>query len=424
MENTNVNTARAIKMTVRCVASKLTRYKNNKRRTDYMFYVDVTKIPKGFNNDTNLRDQNTECKVFKGIADTLLDESKDFLRMNKGITINCDEVEISGNVVKIWLSDDELHGIADGGHTYRAICENAYKVKPNTQFVKVFVNEDVNTKEECHDIALGLNSSTTVNATTIYNHLGYFETIKAIMGAHNDMPLISYRMNDQGIGVAEIISIMQMLNCKTYKPYFVPIEYDCDKHKFASGNLWEPKRNTQTFGQSYDSKYKAIRENKAKPPVPEYEKMYHILYEMVCLYDSVEVAICKHPSLVKYDADADCYMPKECIEKFIDLKRNKSLFLKQDIPMGIGNEFVRYVLQMFRQFIEIKDDRYKWNRNPFNYVNTIVDTVLPELVKEFKHEFKKRKNITNNLSEMRNLILTNNNFTARMWERSILICKK
>ena len=92
--------------------------------------------------------------------------------------------------------------------------------------------------------------------------------------------------------------------------------------------------------------------------------------------------------------------------------------------MGIGNEFVRYILQMFRQFIEIKDDKYKWNRNPFNYVNTIVDTVLPELVKEFKHEFKKRKNITNNLSEMRNLILTNNNFTARMWERSILICTK
>ena len=412
-------------MEIACTCSKFTRNKNGKSISDYTFAVDVSKMFNAYiDNDTNLRDQNTECKTFKSIVDTLNDETKDFFRMNKGITIVCDKVElVSENMVRIILSDDELHGIVDGGHTYRAIHDYGRNVKPNTQFVRVIVHEDVNTEEERANIALGLNSSTPVNATTFYNYLGYFDQIKEILDNCKIIPRISYRMNDIGIGVAEVISIMQLLNCKTYVPYYVPNAYDPHRHRFASGNLWQPKQSMNTFGNAYIAKEKSIRE-KGVVKYTEYEKMYPLLIDMIRLYDAIEESVCNNIALVKYNEEKRYYEPKECIKKFVDLDCNETLFLKRRVRWSIGREFVKYILQMFRQFIKVNDyNEYEWAKNPFDYVDIIVDTVLPELIKVFKKEFKKRKECTNNFSEMRNAILSDCTLAASMWELTLIRCK-
>ena len=164
-----------------------------------------------------------------------------FVYRNKGISIAAKNVhKISPNEEKyeIEISDVEIHGIFDGGHTYKTILENrekedgsfydeCVKLEVFTGFENVnneldSVGNKISIDEVINQVARGQNTTVQVTEDSIADNLGLFDPIKKVLETTIISDDIAYEQNSSNpIKAKELTAHLMAMNIKAFTNKFV-----------------------------------------------------------------------------------------------------------------------------------------------------------------------------------------------------------
>lgn len=168
----------------------------------------------------NPREVKTSTAVYKQIVGTLNEEPTAFADRNRGLTVSARNVEYDAKQkeVVINLTEKEIHGVIDGGHTLHAILE-AQQSPPEGEwkaevFLKVITGVD---STQIVEIAGGLNSSQAVDLRSLENLEGHFKSLQEVLKKEPYAKDIAYKMNEQKpIDVREVLYYLAVFDCSVY----------------------------------------------------------------------------------------------------------------------------------------------------------------------------------------------------------------
>ena len=233
----------------------------------HLFIVPVKALPDDLPLDPNARRPNVRKRVYQDVKKSLLgldgSESGTFHLKNKGITIVAESVRQSTRdeaeyVIKLRTG---VHGILDGGHTYRLIMDHKANL-PDDQYVQVDVRVGI-PDAWVPEIAGGLNTSVQVEDMSLDNLAGEFDWLKKLLQKQPYFPQIAWSENDAGeYDARDIISMMLTFNIGLYPN-------DADEHPVAA----------------YEKKSLALKAFEEKPKT--FRALKPIVTEILQLYDVI-----------------------------------------------------------------------------------------------------------------------------------------
>lgn len=189
----------------------------------YVCYVRLQDVPAKFEDwmRTNPRDQKLTTNVAKEIAKSIDSGCKNFHEKNRGIVMSVDKFAYDNKtgMIKVTLSDPEIHGNIDGGHTLKIILT---KQKNNELFFEQYVFFEFFTGISSPvELAEARNQSVQVDQRSIEELNRSFEPIKAALKNESFYNRIAFKQNEHVgdknvIDVREIIAIMNMFNQSLY----------------------------------------------------------------------------------------------------------------------------------------------------------------------------------------------------------------
>lgn len=186
------------------------------------FFAPAGRIPKDLQDwkDVNPRDVKETTAVYKAILQTLNEDPERFAERNRGLTISADRVDYEDKrrEVVIHLTDKEIHGVLDGGHTLRAVVNSQAEKQgepwPAEVFLKVITGVQA---DQIAEIAGGLNTSQQVDVRSIVNLQDHFEDLKKSLEGQPYADKIAYKMNSPApIDVREILYYLAVFDCASY----------------------------------------------------------------------------------------------------------------------------------------------------------------------------------------------------------------
>lgn len=189
----------------------------------YVCYVRLQDVPKEFEEwmATNPRDQKLTTNVAKEISKSIESGCKNFHEKNRGIVMSVDRFDYNSanSLVTVIMSDPEIHGNIDGGHTLKIILkkqENKELLFEQYVFFEFFTGI-----ESPVELAEARNQSVQVDQRSIEELNKSFEPIKAALKNEEFYSRIAFKQNEHSgeknvIDIREIIAIMNMFNQSIY----------------------------------------------------------------------------------------------------------------------------------------------------------------------------------------------------------------
>lgn len=189
----------------------------------YVCYVRLQDVPKEFEEwmRTNPRDQKLTTNVAKEISKSIESGCKNFHEKNRGIVMSVDEFDFNDkkSTVTVTLSDPEIHGNIDGGHTLKIILK---KQQNKELFFEQYVFFEFFTGIESPvELAEARNQSVQVDQRSIEELNKSFEPIKEALKNEKFYSRIAFKQNEHSgeknvIDIREIIAIINMFNQSIY----------------------------------------------------------------------------------------------------------------------------------------------------------------------------------------------------------------
>ncbi|HSW02498.1 MAG TPA: AIPR family protein [Sedimentisphaerales bacterium] len=294
----------------------------------------------------NVRDPKMTGAVPNAIRKGFHDCPDMFLFMNRGIVLAVDSVSFDNktSVVTITLSDPNLHGLLDGGHTYNIVLEET-KALSEPQFIKVEILEGFS-GENITQVVDARNTSNQVRDESLMNLAGEFEDLKkALEGAHyfQDIAFKEFQTDAEGnqmpIDVREIIAILTAFDRDNFDDKVHPIN-------------------------AYRSKAACLKHFKEHSK--SYRKIYPLAQEILVLYDEIQERLPELYNKVRGKTGnvsggkfgkltgVTVYEGKRCCE--LSFTGRKSRY-------GVPSGFIYPILGAFRALLELKAGRYVWGKS-------------------------------------------------------------
>lgn len=339
-------------------------YDSKAMAAKYQFFVNVADIPSEWLEwlSVNPREQKLTTDVARDIAKSLRSSKKNFHVLNRGILLSAEEVTFDNKekMATIKFLNPNMHGIVDGGHTYRQILK--YQEEINPIYEKYVQVEVITSFDSIEELAEARNNSVAVDDKSIEELRGTFDPIKRIIEnqriqGEKYFDRISFRQNEfwgnkdvnNIIDVREIISIINMFN---------PILYD-------------PMTPTHPI-QSYTGKAASLNKFlKMSPPGvkeedPEYrkaviEKLTKIIPDIFKLWDDIEVNFAKVSKELnrRYGSKPYSNYGKDNVKKI-------SMFSNVEMDYTLPKGIMYPVVGAFRALVCERDGQYDWTISPFN----------------------------------------------------------
>jgi hypothetical protein len=171
----------------------------------------------------NVRDPKTKGRVPNAIRESLLAHPQEFVFMNRGLVLSAEKVDISekDKMMKVVFRDPDLHGLLDGGHTYRILMEERSNADPR-QYVRVEIITGFD-PDGISDLVDARNTSNQVKDQSLDNLKGKFDPIKAVLAGKPYEELISWSEYEEletgrpkPVDVRDIISFLVMLDVEAF----------------------------------------------------------------------------------------------------------------------------------------------------------------------------------------------------------------
>lgn len=355
----------------------------------HLFLMAVEDLPDGIPTDPNARQPNTRKRIYKQVQDSLLnrDESEpySFHLKNKGITIIAESVEqIGDGKFSVKMELNSIHGIVDGGHTYKIIIDNRDELlngstgdnsndslvsKPNgsdkTQYVKVEILTGVE-RGFVTEIAKGLNTSVQVQPMSLDDLSGKFDWLKDIIKKEPYAKSVSWSENDDGIlDARNLICILTLFNIEKY-----PVSKETSRHPMDG--YAAPAKCLENF-----------EKESAEGGSKVYKRMGPIAKDIFYLHDYItgtarEKWNKSRPGKGRAGALSSMEKP--------EAGRKSLIFIgKENVEYRLYNSVLYPILSAFRIYVEHDDSMngertFRWRNNDFSAVKKAWDRLAPEML--------------------------------------------
>lgn len=343
---------------------------SSKNPVVYECYVEIQDIPSDFPMWTNPREQSLTTQVAKSIKESLETDLGNFQIKNRGIVVSAESVAFNtrSSVMTINMTDFEVHGNIDGGHTYRIILDNrADIVDPRYVRLEIIIGAE----DFFQDLAKARNTSVQVKDNSIAELEKKFELIKEPLKNVQGMDLnkhIAFKENEgnKRISVENIISILYNFNIDDFS--------DAERQPISTYSqksycLKQYIKFHNEMGDTEESK-------KANP----FYKMQNIIPEILTLYDHIESTLNEKyresDGKGRYGALKGIQSKKEGSDS-----KFKTEVLDRDLEFKSPRSFVLPILSSFRALVaEDENGFYKFEANPFEYYEDLGSQMIKNTV--------------------------------------------
>lgn len=175
-----------------------TPYERRLGARNYVAVIDVRSLPDLSKwRDINVRDAKLRGRVPNAIRASFADKPDEFYFMNRGLVVAAEKVDYKEDAadkrIELVMRDPEIHGLLDGGHTYRVVKESAKVLAEgeDARYVRVefITGFDRDTISEVVDAR---NTSNQVRDESLANLRQEFEPIKEVLRGEPYFPLIAW----------------------------------------------------------------------------------------------------------------------------------------------------------------------------------------------------------------------------------------
>ncbi len=318
----------------------------------------------------NIRDSSEKTGVSRDISNSLHNSPKDFFFKNRGITLLVDKVDFrnDSNLLYLELSEQDLHGILDGGHTYeviRHIIDSSDETdisKFDEAYVRVEILDGFTDKIETVNIVEARNTSAPVKDQSIEDLQGAFIGIKDILDGQSYDGRISYKeteFDDEGhkkdIDIKEILSYLICFDTESFNNENHPIITYSSK----SGVLKHVKnRNKEKKLEKY------------LPLLPDILKLKDtIYYDMPNTYNKTGGKFGRLTGVILKKKNA----------KPIELP-----FIQNQSEFVIPSSFIYPILASLRNLVKIENGICSWKTDPFEFFQTVNVDLITRLIDQAK----------------------------------------
>lgn len=339
---------------------------DSKKKAPEMYTVicDVRDMPDRLPTKTNPREQNMRTKVAARIKEGLLSENSPFFLLNRGMLISVKEVKFDNvnSELILLLEDENVHGVVDGGHTYRTILEYRNSLsKEQKQFVKIEILTGI--EDIFEDVAAARNTSVQVQDKAIAELKQKFEIIKEAIKEQPFSNNIAYKENEEkNIDVTDILTLLYMFNLEKHN----------DREKMAVSSYNSKQVCVKEYTTTYD-KYVMNGKEEENP----YYKMRPIMGDLFKLYELIETSMSRKYKEIHAGG-------KYGSVKGVDLPKAESKFYSKffETPMDhrTPRGFLYPIVGSFRALLEEKDGYYSWKADPFEFFEEIGKNLVSETV--------------------------------------------
>jgi hypothetical protein len=316
----------------------------------------------------NVRDAKLKGAVPEAIRQTLNEDPSLFFFKNRGLVMTAKAVKFDNeaSVLTLALLDPDIHGLLDGGHTYKVIKSYCSDVKredvpsQNHAFVRLEVLEGFNS-DQIRDIVDARNTSNQVKDQSLMELAKDFEGIKKAIELQPYANKIAYKEYE----------IMDGTDGKTAKPVdireIIALLTLFDKDHFGDNN-----HPIIAYSQ------KAACLNRFKDYKASYLKIYPLLKDILRLWDIIhrdmrswyENAKAKQNQGAKFGKITGVTSDREVVLHFLDSTSSDM----------IPTSFKYPILAALRSFIEEQNGKYCWGMDVESALEKELGEQLTEVV--------------------------------------------
>ncbi len=313
---------------------------------DYFAVVDTAELPDLSDwRKINVRAPRLTGPVPEAIRDGFRSHPDTFTFMNRGLVLAVQKVEFDNqhSTLTITLSDPDLHGLLDGGHTYNIVMEETENLK-EPRYIRVELLEGFN-HEGILDVVDARNTSNQVKDQSLMDLAKRFNPLKEALGDVSFARKIAYKEyetdeqdNPKPISIRDVIAILTTFDRDHFNDSLHPI-------------------------MSYNSKGACLKHFEEYPL--SYEKIFPLAADFLQLYDHVKQEL---PGLYNNVRGQEGNVTggkfgKLTGVKVYDGKHSAPLyFIDKTTKYGIPDGFVYPVVGAFRALLEEKNGRYVWGK--------------------------------------------------------------
>lgn len=160
-----------------------TPYERANRYRNYLAVVDARHLPDLSNwRELNVRDPKLRGRVPNAIRRSFDEKGDDFLFMNRGLVIAAEKVDFTEKRIDVVMRDPRIHGLLDGGHTYRVVRESAREMPAEAapRYVRVEFMTGFE-RDTIGDVVEARNTSNQVRDESLANLRQEFEPLKEVL---------------------------------------------------------------------------------------------------------------------------------------------------------------------------------------------------------------------------------------------------
>jgi AIPR protein len=243
---------------------------------NYLAVIDVRHLPDLEDwRDINVRDAKLRGRVPAAIRRSFAEKPEEFFFMNRGMVIAAERVEFSeGSAqkkIELVMRDPEIHGLLDGGHTYRVVSEasKAMDREEATRYVRVEIITGFD-RESISDVVEARNTSNQVRDESLANLRQEFEPLKDVLKNEPYAELIAWSEYEElTTGKAKPIDVRDVIS------YLIAF----DTHEYNSTNqpliAYKDKRACLKHFQAHE---KQLR------------KLYPLLPDILRMWDDIHLS--------------------------------------------------------------------------------------------------------------------------------------
>ncbi len=314
---------------------------------NYFAIVEVKNLPDFADwRKINVRDPKLTGAVPRAIRESLHANAETFLFLNRGLVISAAGVSFDNKSGRLSLrmEDPNLHGLMDGGHTYKIIAEERDALEQE-QYVRLEIIQGF-TKDDIHDLVDARNTSNQVRDESLMNLAGEFEKLKKVLVRRRYANLIAYKEHEimedgsaKPIDIREIVSLLMVFDCEHFDASLHPI------------NAYRSKAASLThFDQSKHS----------------FEKIYPLAHDIFRLWDNVHLQL---PELYNRargrgdDVSGGKFGKLTGVSMYEGKRRERLHFIDGESRYSIPTGFKYPILGAFRAILEERNGRYVWGKN-------------------------------------------------------------
>jgi AIPR protein len=175
-----------------------TPYERRHGYKNYVAVIDARHLPDlSAWREINVRDAKTRGRVPNAIRRSFDEKCDEFLFMNRGLVIAAERVDFKETPgekhLDLVMADPAIHGLLDGGHTYRVVTESAEALSPEDppRYVRVEIVTGFD-RETISDVVEARNTSNQVRDESLANLRQEFEPLKEVLRSHRYFDSIAW----------------------------------------------------------------------------------------------------------------------------------------------------------------------------------------------------------------------------------------